>query len=117
MIRLELPTPPSLNNLFRNDGDGGRKPTGRYAEWRRIAATHLWLGYKRTEQPVNITITVEDKGRRDLDNCAKAVLDFCVAHRIILNDDRKIVREITMRWGDIDGCIVEINPIADIAAK
>ena len=112
-VRLELPTPPSLNNLFRSTKDGLRVASKRYGNWRRVAAQGLYLGYKRIEGPVSIKITVEDVGRRDLDNFCKAILDFLVAHRIILNDDRPTVREITMRWGNVKGVIVEIEAVAN----
>ena len=116
-VRLELPTPPSLNNQFITTKTGLRAASGRYSTWRRVAAQSLYIGYKRIEGPVSVKITVEDTGRRDLDNFCKAILDFCVAHRIILNDDRPTVREITMRWGNVKGVIVEIESLAELAVE
>ena len=116
-VRLELPTPPSLNNLFITTKSGHRAPSKRYSQWRHIAAQALYMGYKRLEGPVTIKITVEDKGRRDLDNFCKSVLDFCVTHRVIEGDSREFVRKITIEWGDVKGAVVEIEPIASLATE
>lgn len=39
---LNLPFPPSLNNLFRNVRGKGRVPTARYEDWRKRATHAMW---------------------------------------------------------------------------
>jgi len=63
----------------------------------------------RFDVPVNITLTVEDSGRRDIDGTAKAPLDFLVRHKIIEDDSRKYLRKLLIQFGDVKGCVVEIE--------
>lgn len=110
-MRLNLPVPPSTNNLFINIAGKGRVPSGGYKRWREAAAETLWQQkIKHFDVPVALTITVEDKGRRDVDNFAKAICDFLVRHEIIQDDSRKYVRRMTVQFGDVKGCVVEVSP-------
>ena len=107
---LPLPLPPTLNNLFINLQGRGRVPSKSYKDWRKRADETLWTNHvKAIGGPVKILLMIEDKGRRDLDNCAKAVIDFLVQHNLIDGDDRKVVRRIVLEWGDIEGAIVEVH--------
>lgn len=109
MIMYELPLPPSVNNLFSSN-NGRRFVGAKYKEWRRQADKFLMAqGKLRTMQgPVSIGIVIRDEGTGDLDNRCKAILDFLVHHQIIEDDNRKIVREISLKWGDVDGAVVQI---------
>lgn len=111
-VKFVLPLPPSTNNLFINLPGRGRCISGEYQRW-RDAADAAMRGMRMPKDgrgPWFITITVEDKGRRDIDNFAKAVLDHLVRHAIIEDDSRKFVRKLTVQFGDITGCEVEIMP-------
>lgn len=118
MIRLVLPFPPSVNNLFVNAGKRRAKSTP-YKVWLKTATDSLWEQphKKPITGPVVVTIVVEDKGLGDLDNKIKPLLDFCVHHRLIADDSRDIVRGISARWGDVTGALIRIDSLADRAAE
>ena len=110
-VFLELPFPPSANNLFLNRH--GRIKTPEYRAWSKEAAQMLMIQRPRIAVgPVEIYIVLEEKkGRRDLDNFAfKAILDCLVQNGIIADDHNKIVRKLSARWGDVVGALVEIRP-------
>lgn len=108
---LTLPVPPSTNNLFINLPGRGRVISGGYQRWKDAAKDALW-GQKitRFNVPVAVTITVPDKGRRDADNFNKGIMDFLVCHEIIEDDSRRYVRRLTVQFGDVEDCIVEVLP-------
>ena len=110
-MRLILPIPPSTNNLFINIAGRGRVISGEYQRWRAAATDSLWQQKTKCfDVPVSITITVEDKGRRDVDNFAKGICDFLVTHKIIEDDSRKYVRRLTIQFGDVKECQVDVVP-------
>ena len=100
LFTISLPSPPSVNNLFVNNRRGGRFPSARYKTWKAAALQSLWTVRlpATIETPVAIDITVSTKCRLDLDNVPKALLDFLVQQRIILNDNRAIVRRLSLGW-------------------
>ena len=110
-MRLTLPFPPSVNNLFLNVRGRGRVPSARYRAWRKRADDSMW-GQKieAVSGPVQIQITYEDQGRCDLDNLQKAILDHLVHHRLIDGDDRAVVRKITLQWGAVQGAVIDVAP-------
>lgn len=114
---VELPVPPSTNNLFATNSKTGRRfPSKEYDAWRKEAAQMLMAQRARVAiGPVAITITVQE-GRGDIDNRIKAVIDCLVLNGIIDGDTSKTVRSVTARWGDVVGALVEIAPAQARAA-
>lgn len=128
MIRLFLDRPPSVNTLFVDRakargpkrGKFGRVPTDYYMNW-RLVQKNIMIAQRQkpVAGPVAVTLTVRDEGSGDLDNCCKAALDLLVFHRLIEDDNRKIVRRITLQWGnpvwgsDKMGCLIEVFPAAE----
>ena len=97
-IRIELPIPPSVNNLFFNAG-GKRIISANYLCWKSDA------GWRVRQQkpaefivPVALTLTIlGGKGfpiNRDLDNCWKAVQDLLKELCVIPGDSVVWVREL-----------------------
>lgn len=120
MIRYFLDRPPSVNNLFVNKIGAGRARSQRYTKWRLLQKPNMMAQQQKPLLgPVEVTLTVRDAGDGDLDNCCKCVLDLLVYHRFIEGDHRKIVRRITMQWGDpvwgcVEmGCLIEVSPAAE----
>jgi len=112
MINIDLPFPPSLNNLFVNVPGRGRVTSKRYASWKRVAQTEILaqrggMAVSRMGGPIDMTITLQRRGRRmDIDNAAKAVIDVLVSMAVI-DDDRNVER-LTLQWGDVEGAQVEV---------
>lgn len=114
-IVLELPAPPSVNNLFLNLGKGkGRTRSPEYRAWQAEAG---WLvqasRQSRIDGPVSVWLYVEENSRRDLDGYAKAALDLLVAHRLIQDDRNKYVRELHAKWSPSQqGIRVTVFPLS-----
>lgn len=100
MIILELPTPPSVNNLYFNLPKGrGRARTTEYLNWQILAGWHIQKArQKPISGPVEITYEHTDAGRVDLGNYEKPLTDLLVAHRLIEDDNRSIVRDLHAKW-------------------
>lgn len=112
MIRIELPGPPSTNNLFFNVPKRGRVKSPRYQAWEGEAGLLL-----KAQKPGRLTgnvemiLTVPQKTRADLDNLAKPILDLLVTHSVI-EDDGKPVQRVTVQRGPTPNpktCIVEVR--------
>ncbi len=111
-MKYQLPRPPSVNGLFISAGKF-RVKSPAYRMWIEQAEKHLLIQrIKRILGPVSIALVVEDQGRGDLDNLYKSVSDLLVKHGIIEDDARLVVRKISMEWGAVSGCEVEIIPWA-----
>lgn len=99
-VVIDLPRPPSVNNLTTNHPVHGRVPTPRYASWLRAAGNEL-NGQKpgRVDGAYELTLLVgivNDKRRRDLGNLEKAVSDLLVEHHVIADDS--LARRIVIEW-------------------
>jgi Holliday junction resolvase RusA-like endonuclease len=109
----KLPVPPAANNLFFNAGSGGRALGPRYRAWRAAAGWEARLQRPpRVRGPVAIAITVEEgASRADLDNLAKAPIDLLCELQLIEGDHREVIREVTLRWGAVEGLSIEVRPV------
>lgn len=97
---IYLPFPPSTNTLFGNSGKG-RRITKKYASWIKEAGQELNAQRVKPIQGrvyVKISLVAPDKRRRDADNTLKAILDLLVKHRIIEDDDNKILLGLNVEW-------------------
>lgn len=97
---LHLPTPPSVNNLFKNIARG-RAKTERYEAW--IAEAGLKLNLQRprlVRGPFLVTMVFvrPDLRRRDLDGMIKAPLDLLVKHGVVQDDH--LCQSIRLSWSD-----------------
>lgn len=111
MIRIELPYPPTVNNLFKNAGKS-RVKTLAYTSWIKLASTFIKAGHRQNVGPYSIAIALKrpDNRRRDIANCEKAISDLLVAHGVVRDDS--LCERLTMTWdsGINAGCVVIITP-------
>jgi Holliday junction resolvase RusA-like endonuclease len=117
-MQFTLPPPPSVNALFRNVTGVGRVKSTVYRDWAAVAMQEMQAqrsGQSTPKAPVAVTISMPDsKGRRDLDNSAKAVLDTLVVMGVLASDNDKTVRKITLQVGALpDRCTVKIEPLIE----
>jgi Holliday junction resolvase RusA-like endonuclease len=112
-IVLDLPTPPSVNRLWRS-GRGRVYRSARYIAWIRAADAELMarrqMPKKRIEGPFEAHVTLSRKhARGDLDNRAsKGLLDFLQSREIIRNDSD--CQRVTAEWGEAEaGCRVVLR--------
>ena len=116
--RFWLPTPPSVNELFRNsmDGDrrGGRIKTEKYAQWEGRAMAELMLQKpKRNDGKVTLAFFFgEISPLADCTNYVKAPEDVLVKMGVIDGDNRKVVQGIDkIAWVPAYvGMVVHITP-------
>jgi crossover junction endodeoxyribonuclease RusA len=111
MITINLPPPPSANNLFLNIHGRGRVISPKYREWKVEAGWRL--KQQRPEKikgPVVIDIVHQDIGKTDGDNTLKPLFDLLVDHQVIEADTRPIVRRFSFGWEDVVGVRVTISP-------
>lgn len=90
---IQLPMPPSNNQLHAYSRKTGVYLTKAYREWKKAAGWALLsqrIRPMRGEIDVTIRAVRPDKRRRDVANLEKAIGDLLVAHGII-EDDSKIV--------------------------
>lgn len=100
-MRIDLPTPPSVNSMFCNNSRSGRGrfKSAKYRQWLALAATAL---KEQGIQPITyeslaLTIRVaRPTSRSDLDNRIKAIPDLLQSCGII-KDDKRIAR-LDVEW-------------------
>lgn len=117
-IVLDLPMPPTTNNLFVGTARR-RVKSGPYKAWETRAGWELMRQRPpRIRGPVSILIEVSLKRSTDtwdLCNREKATMDLLVTHGVIQGDHRPIVREFAMRWAaDVDGVRVVVRPLLTV---
>jgi crossover junction endodeoxyribonuclease RusA len=115
-VRIALPWPPSVNNLYLNAGHK-RVRSPRYRKWQEEAGWRLQAARPRHfDGPVEIVIDLcpPDNRRTDADNRNKALLDLLVTHQVIPGDDRRYVRSVTARFTEnqVHSCVVTVRAIA-----
>lgn len=115
MTVLNLPFPPSVNNLFVN-GKFGRFRSQKYDSWIMEAGNEILRQRPRkVAGPVILTFEFQegrDNRKRDISNLIKAPEDLLVKHGIIEADDGSIVREIKLKWSaEVEGVRVTVVSI------
>jgi Holliday junction resolvase RusA-like endonuclease len=106
---FDLPFPPSANRLWRQGAWGKRPMRSReYLEWIKLADRFLYLQMPRLKSYKTLTnfaftmiLRRQRHSQRDIDNCAKAVLDFCQRSRFIA-DDRECAM-LALYWDTTQG--------------
>lgn len=112
MIILNIPTPPSTNNLFSTNKAGRRFVSPEYKAWREAAGYSL---NAQRPQPISgpVKLAYEfKKGRADLGNLEKAATDLLVDYGIIDGDGPGVVVDIHLKFSDIEGARVTISSVA-----
>lgn len=111
-VTVDLPMPPTTNNLFASDGKR-RFRSEKYEAWIKHAGLVL-LNARLPQVAGKVTVLIEveepkTRRRQDVCNREKATTDLLVSHGIIEGDDQRFVREVTMRWADVDGVRVTVR--------
>lgn len=114
-IVIDLPTPPSVNRIWRANRAGPKKVSisPEYKAWRDHAdrmsvATAQFRGLKTIVGPFEARIVLQ-RQRGDLDNRHKGVLDWLQSRGVIADD--KHCERLVLEWGDAPtGCRVMVRP-------
>lgn len=115
MTVIDLPFPPSTNNMFIN-GTKGRFRSQKYDEWIIEAGWELARQHPaKCVGPVSLSFEFQDgqdNRKRDISNLIKAPEDLLVKHGVIQADDQTIVRQINVAWSaEVTGVRITISPV------
>lgn len=106
IAEFDLPIPPSTNHIWRA-ARGKVYKSSKYTAWlnesdHAIAVQECKIHQARRPVKVLILITPGKgwRSNRDLDNCAKPILDYLVARGWLEDDSCQFVREVTVRLND-----------------
>ena len=115
MTVVQLPFPPSTNNMFIN-GKHGRFRSQKYDSWIQEAGNEILRQRpSKVAGPVILSFEFQegrDGRKRDISNLIKAPEDLLVSHGIIEADDGSIVRKISVAWNtEVEGVRVTVESI------
>ena len=110
---IVLPVPPSVNELYSPNKNGGRRKSDKYLTWLEQAGK-WFLTVKRSTIPVHgkytFVMRVPARMKGDVDNMAKAALDFLVKMGLT-DDDRHCVSATVKRDRLLTAVAeIEVNP-------
>lgn len=116
-VVIDLPTPPSVNRIWRANKAGPYtvSRSKEYLSWIRSAdalamSTAQFRGLKTVVGKFEAVIVLK-RIPGDLDNRTKGVLDWLQSRGVIVDD--KYCERLTVAWGDAPtGCRVTIKPLA-----
>ena len=105
-IQIDLPPPPSVNRTRKLDKAGLRR-LHHWHDRSDAQVTYQWAQAKlkirsRPYMPgqFGIRIQVNEKLKIDLDNIAKAVIDYCKRIELVTDDSKKYMRHVEIDWSD-----------------
>lgn len=117
LTRVELPVPPSTNNLFASaKGTRRRFITAEYRAWKELAAPLAAALKSPAAYPVEVWLTLAGKGinpQSDVANREKATTDLLVSCGVLAGDSLKYVVGNHQVYRPDDGpprVVVEIVP-------
>ncbi len=117
-IRLWVPTPPSTNNLFRNNVSGGRVKTQEYQAWEKWAGMEI-MAQRPGKIQGKVVLDFFHGNRSPIADCSnyiKALEDLLVSMGIIEGDSAKVVQRVSSCWvPNFTGSVVHINAWQDAA--
>lgn len=110
---IELPLPPSGNNLFLNVRGRGRVPAPKYRAWRDAASAMVLAASvgSRIRGPYALHIRAgrPDNRKRDLDNILKSLSDAIVRGGAVVDDSD--CQAIDAKWvSGIEGVRILVLP-------
>lgn len=111
---LYLPPPPSVNRTRKID----YVAAGQHKKWIEQADKHILEAgglrkFARISGKFEATLVLDEHlNHLDLDNAAKAVIDYARRINLIVNDDKKHMRKVTIEWGRAPhGCRLILRPV------
>ena len=118
-IRLSLPFPPTVNNLYANRGArGGRYKTAAYKAWEQLAGVAIKDGHRQGIVIYSLAVALRrpDRRARDLGNYEKALSDLLVSHGVVADDSG--CERLSMQWdhGMKEDCVVLVMPAEEAMA-
>lgn len=117
ILVLNLPLPPSTNELYRNVPGRGRVKSTAYKQWIKAATSELWGqkpqgGFPFFPDAFSVLVLVPLTMRGDCDNRLKAPIDFLKKGVGCIPDDRKAFETTCRRSAGVPvgTCRVMVGP-------
>lgn len=115
-IEVHLPMPPSVNRIWRANKAGSKRvsTSQEYRNWRAHAdilaiSMRALHGVKKIQGPFEAHIVIK-RGRGDLDNRIKGVLDWAQSRELVRNDSD--CQKLLVEYGDAPhGCKLTLRPV------
>jgi hypothetical protein len=111
-ITLDLPIPPSVNRTRRIDWAGNRKREEFYLRADLYITAHgpRPAPVRKIRGGYELAIQIpETLSGIDLDNHAKALIDYLVSREFVAGDGKRHLRRLILEWGDGPCCHVTIT--------
>jgi hypothetical protein len=112
-IVLDVAIPPSVNSTRKIDYWGHQKLKFWFADNDKRLVYNRQHKYEALIGRYEVIIQVsEEHIRKDLDNIAKAAIDYCVSRKMVRNDNPKWLRRVVVEIADVpDQCRITLRPI------
>jgi Holliday junction resolvase RusA-like endonuclease len=112
VITLHLPAPLSVNRTRKIDWAAHKKTK----EWLRQADASFLLqkralAGRAITGPFELTLTLREGSKTDLDNCCKLAIDTVRRFRLVTDDDPTHMRRLVVEFGNVQGCRVTIKAL------
>ena len=120
-LTFTLPSVPSVNHLYANARNGGRRKTDRYRRWQNAMGWELKAqGMHKLKGAYTVMVLAappQGKAKRDLDNMLKAILDLLVDVQIVEADEYPYCMGISIQWSEAikEGVAVSLRPAGALA--
>lgn len=115
LICLDLPPPISVNKTRKINWKSHRA----VEKWLRQADMSIMAGggvrkLGKIPDKFEVRIILDDNHSScDLDNAAKILIDYCRRLQVIVDDNKKYMRRVTLEWGEAPkGCRVVLTEIS-----
>jgi len=89
LARITLPFPPSVNGLYNGGSNQQRFPSKKYKAWLNICPRIHPYGLDKIK--ITYRFFFPDNRARDDDNLLKAVNDYLVKQRVIIDDRWQVI--------------------------
>lgn len=108
LTTIILPFPPSVNGLYGGGSAQKRFPTQKYKNWlKSCPALHP---HNLDNIEIHYRYYFPDKRNRDTENYVKAVSDYLVNNKVIIDDNWLVIKKMTLTPMEID----RLNPRVEI---
>lgn len=101
-----LPFPVSVNSMYGGGSGQKRFKSKRYKDWlcecSRLNFDYLDLKEPITRCDMHVRLYFPDRRDRDLSNYIKAVEDFLVGHKILMDDNHTVITRQTLESRGVD---------------
>lgn len=102
IVQLSITVPPSINGLFGGGSGQRRFPSKAYKSWKKEVGKPDCAGLMIDSCKIEYKYFFKDNRARDCENFTKAISDWLVENKVIVDDSWQHVQEMLLLCGGID---------------